>query len=897
MSSARLFACVRISQSKKKHPHARPCGFSPASLRDLGAGGPGWSIRLCLATLLLLAAASHVRATTNPAPYIVTVSPAGVAAGTTNVTLTIQGGGFISSSVAQWNGLPLATTFVNATKLTATVPNSLVFGAGTAAITVLNGILPSNISYLPVGQPLASINLVAGASVTVGNTPLTVASGDFNGDGIPDLAVANSSDNTVSILLGNGDGTFTVKSTPSTGSFPYYIAVADFNGDGKADLAIANWNDNTVSILLGNGDGTFTAQTPVPTAESPAALAVGDFNSDGNLDLAVACANSSTLSILLGNGDGTFTAGASPAGGGNPRHIVAGDFNEDGFLDLAVSDSSATNVTLLLGNGNGTFQTPTAISTGSISPFTIVTADFNNDGHLDLAVSSGPQIEVLLGDGTGSFTANPTITVGTGAFNFVNALGVGDFNGDGKVDIVAFDETPPFIPPFPPTPAAILVLPGNGDGTFGTAASFPANGFQTQQIAVADFTNDGELDLAVPGGSTSVATYIETLPVALSPASVSFAAEDIGATSAPTNVTLTNNSAVTLTVTGVSIAGSTSAEFLPTNGCTSVPAAGTCTISVAFNATASGSQAAALMVVDSDPSSPQRVALTGIGIQTVPNVSLSAPSLSFSPQTVGTTSAAQSVTLSVPGSVGLTIGSIAVTGANSGDFHESDNCGSNVAAGAQCSINVSFTPTAVGSRVGAVTITDNAAGSPETVSLSGSGTQAPTYSLTGPESPVSATSGSTAKIKITVMPQGGAYDSAVAMSVSGLPSGATAVFSSPTVTPGSAGASTTMSVTFPASTTAAPQGTRRIVPSPIAMVAFLCLLFCLGTFTRRERVSQAMAAIIWVTVLASSAAMLGGCGAASVVTPPTTQTQKIVLTVTGKSGSLESSTKVTIDLM
>ncbi len=138
--------------------------------------------------------------------------------------------------------------------------------------------------------------------------PRSVAIGDLNGDGKLDLAVANDSTNTVSVLLGDGDGTFKTKRDYDTGSDPSSIAIGDLNGDGKPDLAVANEGSATVSVLLGNGDGTFGAKTDYDTGIAPYSVAIGDLNGDGKPDLGVANEGSATVSVLLGNGNGTFGA-------------------------------------------------------------------------------------------------------------------------------------------------------------------------------------------------------------------------------------------------------------------------------------------------------------------------------------------------------------------------------------------------------------------------------------------------------------------------------------------------------------------------------------------------------------------------------------------------------------
>src|SRR5207249_3048138 len=188
----------------------------------------------------------------------------------------------------------------------------------------------------------------------VGINPVWVVVGGFNGSRVQDLAVPNINANNISVLLGNGDGTFPAGRTFAVGSLPTSVTVGDFNGDGKLDLAAANWNSGDVSVLLGNGDGTFQPARTFQSGTNPISPAVGDFNRDGKLDLAVAyyrnpsVADLANVVLLRGNGDGTFQPALPFTVGTNPESVVVGDFNRDGKLDLAVANFHSNSVSVLI---------------------------------------------------------------------------------------------------------------------------------------------------------------------------------------------------------------------------------------------------------------------------------------------------------------------------------------------------------------------------------------------------------------------------------------------------------------------------------------------------------------------------------------------------------------------
>ena len=403
----------------------------------------------------------------------------------------------------------------------------------------------------------------------VGAGPVVQAVGDFNGDGRADLVVVNQTSNTVSVLLGNGDGTFQPKTDYATGTTPWGVAVGDFNGDGKLDIAVANNGANSVSILLGNGDGTFQPRTDIALLLTPVALTVGDFNGDGKADIAVATENvaNDSVTMLLGNGNGTFQApvttvtdsalpGTAGLFGGGQSSIASADFNGDGHLDLVVVNNKDSRVpvgrftltfteqnqpgtvSVLLGNGDGTFQAPQNFA-ASISPTSVAVGDFNGDGRPDFAVAGDSSVlSVFMNSGGGNFSSSsifigsaagilaagdfngdgatdlavPVITLSnSGAFSGVEvfngqtgvglqagttyALGlgapvVGDFNGDGHIDLAGISGNAPF-----GTPNAIETWLNNGHGAFPAPHLIPAAGATLSSQASADFNGDGIPDL------------------------------------------------------------------------------------------------------------------------------------------------------------------------------------------------------------------------------------------------------------------------------------------------------------------------------------------------------------------------------------------------------------------
>lgn len=736
----------------------------------------------------------------NPVPIINRpLVPDAAVPGGAGFTLTVNGTGFFSGSTVYWNGSPRTTTFASGSQLTAAINAADIAVAATASVTVVNpapGGGRSNPVFFSVMTITPSISLGETDYLT-GSRSQAVAATDLNGDGKLDLAVGNLDSATVSVFLGNGDGTFKPRVDFATGLYPNSVAVGDFNGDGKPDLALAN-GSGTVSILLGNGDGSFQPHVDYPAGPAAFSLAVGDFNGDGNLDLAVANNNSNqngTVSILLGNGDGTFQPHVDYPVGTGPYSIAVGDFDRDGKLDLVVANYPLdSTVSVLLGNGDGTFKPQVTYATGR-QPDSVVVGDLNGDGRLDLAVSNFADgtVSVLLGNGDGTFQPHVDYPAGSVPSSVI----IGDFNGDGKLDLAMSNYAPGGINV---PPGYVNVLLGNGDGTFHAPAAFVA-GPNPATVAVGDFNNDGTPDLvagSVPGP----------------PASATFSV-----------------------------------------------------------------------------------------LLQVPVASLSSSLLTFPSQWVGTTSATQNLTLTNTGSAPLTTSSIVTNG----DFAQTNACGTSVAAGASCTISVTFTPTATGARSAMVTITDNATGSPQTVALSGTGTDFSITAAQGSQTTATVVAGQTATYNLVLTGTAG-FTGTVALTCTGAPS-----LSTCTITPSSLSVSgtSTVNTTVSVSTTARGMSVPRRPSPPMVFprvpVWWLALatLLASATFALRRRpwglepigLGFVTALLLLALLATGPLAACGGGGGVSLSNPGTPAgTYNVIVMARATSGSATLTHNITLTL-
>lgn len=606
-----------------------------------------------------------------------------------------------------------------------------------------------------------------------------IAIGDVNGDKKPDVVVASSGGATAIVYLNEGNGTFKVKGT--VGTVPLYptnnIVLADINNDKKLDIVVPD-GFGDVYTFYGTGKGTFTAGPVYPLRDQGGnfLIAVDDFNGDGTLDL-LDTDGTNTSTVSLGRGDGSFqTAQSFPfAVGGQYQNIAVADFNGDGIPDVAAQgltngtialqlgaahgvlaakqsittvctdtftygiaagdvdgdgkpdivavfgggdDSCNHEVAVLLGLGTGKFKKAAFYSTGAGSNAQeeqVYLVDVNGDGKLDIVIAnSDGTISVLLNKGKGTYTTEPVIPAVTDLF-YQESLTFGDFNGDGKMDIALTPRT---------AYAALWVIPGNGNGTFGTAIQTTTPYYPAAAVA-ADFNKDGKMDLlATVTGVQSCdlaaqflegngnGTFTPGAVYCISPGS-GYAGNDAPIAAdlngdGNLDVVIPFDSSVNPPIGPAVLQGNGNGTFTP--------------VGTYYTGTGVGSAAVADFNGDGMPDiatlNSSNGSFVSIMLNSTQPVSVSPLNVNYGSETVGAKKA-ETVILTNDQSTELAITSITLGGSDPGDFSETNNCGSSRKAGWDCTITVTFKPTAIGARSATLNIKD-AVGT-QTVALGGTG--------------------------------------------------------------------------------------------------------------------------------------------------------------------------------
>ncbi len=563
---------------------------------------------------------------------------------------------------------------------------------------------------------LPPVSFAAPQDYKVGTLPFANATADFNGDHILDLAVVNYSSNNVTVLLGKGDGTFGPGVNYAVGTEPSAITAVDLNGDGVPDLAIADEIGKTVAVLINKADGSgrFKPAVLYPAGQAPRGIAAGDLRGSGIIDLVVANNLGGDVTVFLGNGDGTFKPGVNYAAHTNPKSVVLGYFSNNNVLDIAVANHNTNDVSVLMGNGDGTFQAPVNNPVGT-DPRHVVAFDFNKDGYVDLATANGGEstVSILYGNGDGTFQPQVKYTANASP----RWLAVADYNNDGFLDIATSNYDA----------RGVSVLLGTGSSVAGEAFTAPTNyvvGNNLTGLVAGDFNGDGLPDIAVaigglPASPNTAMAILLNDPAMVSPTSVKFPIQVLGTASAVQSVTLSNAAPNSLAISAIAFSGSGAGDYSQINTCgMTLSGNSSCTITITFTPKGINNRNATLTITDSAPGKTQTIAVSGVGTA----ASFSPNSLTFAAQNVGTSSGPHSITMTnVSTSTAISLTGISISGANASDFAQTHSCAGTLGPNKSCTINVSFKPSATGTRTAALSVTDNAGGGPQPIPLSGTG--------------------------------------------------------------------------------------------------------------------------------------------------------------------------------
>jgi uncharacterized repeat protein (TIGR01451 family) len=745
---------------------------------------------------------------------------------------------------------------------------------------------------------VAAIDFAAAQSYPVGTSPTAIAVGDFNGDGKMDIAVANTGSSDVSILLGNGDGTFQPAVNFSAGNSPKAISVGDFNGDGKLDLAVfqpgATGIAGSVSILLGNGDGTFQAPKTLALSASASFMVVADFNLDKNADLAVG--DSTSLSTYIGNGDGTFQAAKEAVSPSKCIGLITADFNGDGKPDLAAVTGSA--IEILLGKGDGTFAQGSSLTTLSGVVLPVVAGDINHDGKVDLVVNTSQtacstppstcqtfrDLTLFLGNGDGTFQNGQSVS----SLSFFGPRGpalddpfVGDLNGDGKLDL-GYQTTVS-------ATSVVTVLLGKGDGSFSLPVLDVSLSGGIQPIAQ-DLNGDNLADLIAVGPANNITVWLNSSPTTGADLGVLSSIVSAGPYVVGSNLTFTVNA---VNQGPQNATGVTFLDTLP-NGVNFVSATATQGSCVQANGVVTctvGSLASAF-------SASASIVVTPTAVGSIANtMSMAANEPDLVP---GNNSASQTVTV-VPLET-LTVtdagkGSGTVT-SNPGAINCGNTCAANYAQGT--SVSLTATPASgsifsgwsgacTGSDPNNCTVTMNSA-----QAVTATFNLAPDFTLSPASTALTLQTGAQATNALTLTEQNG-FSSQVNLSctVTGPAPLATCGVSPSSVTVGPNPGTSTLTITAPTSLSAFARPMNeesQLAAVAAAMAVPTFLLGGIGFGMRRTR--KRRSSFWFLGSFLVSVAIIAGCGGGNSLPPP--QNYTVTVTATSTSGSIQHSTPIIV---
>jgi len=839
----------------------------------------------------------------NPAPAITSLQPTTAQAGSAAFTLTVNGTGFISSSVVNFNGIARTTTFVSVTKLTAAILASDMTTVGTPGVTVTNpapgGGTSSAVTFTitAANNPAPAITSLQPATVQAGSAAFTLT---VNGTGFVSTSVVN--------FRGTARATTFVSATQITAA----ILASDIATAGTAQVTVTNPAPGGGT----SGAVNFTisaANNPAPaiTILQPNGVRAGSaaftltINGTGFISTSTAKFNGTvktttfvsatklTIPILASD---VATAGSPTVAVTNPA--PGGGTSNNVTFSVSVADNPAPTITTLQ---PATATAGTAAFTLTVNGTNFISSSVVNFNGIARATTYVSATQV-----TAAILATDIANASTVPVTVTNPAPGGGTSSAVNFTITAANNPAPVIASLQPASvtagSASFSLTINGTGFVSTsmaklngsarATTFVSATQVTAAILATDILNAGTASITVtsptPGGGTSTAvnlTITGTPQASLNPTALTFANTNVGTAMTSQDITLSNSGTGPLTISSIAVGGTNAGDFTATNTCGNSLAKNTsCAISVTFKPTAAGNRSATIAVTDNAAGSPHIATLAGVGAALpAPVVSLTPASLTFS-AVAGTTTAAQTATLTNTGNAALSISSIKLTGTNSSAFAETNTCGSSLDVGANCTISITFTAPSAGSFTASLSVADNAAGTPHAVNLNGTGTPPPSFTLSTPTGTQTIVAGGAATYSIAVTAKNGTFNNAVTFAASGLPTGATATFAPPSVTPGSTSANTQLTIQTAAATSARAGFGSLFTLAPAALP--LLGLFFLTRRQRRRWVTLALFAIAPLGAMAT----LSGCGGGFAL--PGSGAKNYTVTITGTSGQDQQTTTV-----
>ncbi len=770
-------------------------------------------------------------------------------------------------------------------------PSGNIYVADTGNNRVVEEMYLSGVTYdTPAGYPL---QLVVASGLSGPQAVATDAGGN--------VYIADTGNNRILLETPAGSGSFTQTVLFNNGlSAPAGVAV-----DAFGNVFIADTGNKRVLMETVSGNSYTQSMIPVTGLVSPQGLAV-----DASENLYIADSGTGTvLKIALGAGP-TLTFASTNVGSTSSDSPQTVTFSNIGNAALTFSiPATGTNPSISPSfrlNSTGGTACPLLTST-SFNPATLAAATSctlpisftpatsgSLSGSLKLtdnALNMSGTVQTITLNGTATSPTAPVASLSPASLGFANqtvnttsAASTITLSNTGNASLTGIAISIAGANPtdFAQTNTCGTTLAASASCTISITFTPASVASFTATLSVADNASGSPQMAALIG----LGTPAPAPQAVLSPAALGFGSQNTGTTSAPQTITLSNPGNAALSVGSIAITGVSASAFSQTNTCGATLAANaSCIISVTFTPQVAGALTAAITVTDNASGSPQSASLSGTGtVPPEPQAVLTPTSLTFASQLLNTSSAAQTITLSNPGTATLTISGISLTGSNSSAYAETTTCGATLAVSATCTVSVTFTPTATGTLTAAVSIADNASLSPQSVTLNGNGANPATFTLAAAPATQAVNPGGAANFNIQVSSLGGTFTGAVSLNVTGLPAGASGTFSPASVTPGSAGATSILSIQ-----TASQNAS--LTPSRIPGAPRLAVLLLPPAWwlRRRRRFGRLPLAMLLLLV-----ASLGLSSCAGGYFGPAPQT--FTLTVTGAAESIQQSTNVTLNV-